>query len=154
MKQSTKFILTFFAGFCTCGISVFIFLYIFISSMVDCVSEHTSSLPSLEATELNKESDDTNKIEMFEKPRNVIAGKSFRVLRVQANGNAIAMVDGIGSENFGLKVLFISNESTSFYDNQKITIPKGKVAKQVGIYRDVPKIDYRETLPIVEIMDK
>lgn len=51
-------------------------------------------------------------------------------------------------------VLFLGNEGTSFYDNQKIEIPKGKVAKQIGNYSYMSQSYNEKTVPIVKIMNE
>lgn len=49
----------------------------------------------------------------------------------------------------GITVLFLADENKSFYDEQKIKVPKGECAVQIGIYKyyDVTN----KTVPIVTI---
>ena len=54
----------------------------------------------------------------------------------------------------GTVVLFVGNESSSFYDNQNIKVPSGKVAKQVGTYSYMTRQEMEKTVPVVEIMDE
>ena len=65
---------------------------------------------------------------MFEKPRGVVPGKSFRVTEVLPNGNALAMGCEEESGNCIPEVLFVGNKSMPYYDGQIISVPKGKVA--------------------------
>ena len=95
-----------------------------------------------------------NDVVMFEKPRGVVPGKVFEVMQVLPDGSALATVDDFGSGNMGTVVLFVGNESSSFYDNQKIKVPSGKVAKQVGTYSYMTRQEMEKTVPVVEIMDE
>ena len=89
---------------------------------------------------------------MFEKPRGIVPGKVFEVMQVLPDGSALAIVDDIESENIGTEVLFVGNDSTSYYDSQKINVPKGKVVKQVGTYSYMTQNEMYKTVPVVEIM--
>ena len=48
-------------------------------------------------------------------------------------------------------VLMLGDENTHFYDEQKITIPNGKCAKQVGTYQYNAKNGVMKTVPVVII---
>lgn len=91
-------------------------------------------------------------IVMFEKPRGIVPGKVFEVMQVLPDGSALATVDDIGSGNLGTIVLFVGDEGTSYYDNQKINVPEGKVVKQVGTYSYMARNEMYKTVPVVEIM--
>ena len=91
---------------------------------------------------------------MFDSPRNAVPGKSFKVVQVLPDGNALASVDNVYDDNFGVVVLFLGDESTSYYDDQKIEIPKGKVAKQIGNYSYMSRMNIEKTVPVVKIMDE
>lgn len=134
MKQRTKFILTYLGGIVT-GV-VLVFALGFFMAM---------SQSKLSAN---------NDVVMFEKPRGVVPGKVFEVMQVLPEGSALATVDDIDSGNMGTVVLFIGNESLSYYDNQKIKVPSGKVAKQVGTYSYMTRQEMEKTVPVVEIMDE
>ena len=127
MKLRTKFILTYVAGIVTGIVSLFV-LGLFME-----MSQATSA-----------SNDD---VVMFEKPRGIVPGKVFEVMQVLPDGSALAIVDDIESENIGTEVLFVGNDSTSYYDGQKINVPSGKVARQIGTYRYMAR-----TVPVVEIM--
>lgn len=134
MKQRTKFILTYLAGIVTGVVLVF-------------------ALGFFMAMSQSKQSAN-NDIVMFEKPRGVVPGKVFEVMQVLPDGSALATVDDFGSGNMGTVVLFVGDESSSFYDNQKIKVPSGKVAKQVGTYSYMTRQEMEKTVPVVEIMDE
>ena len=134
MKQRTKFILTYLGGIVTGVVLVF-------------------ALGFFMAMSQTKQSAN-NDVVMFEKPRGVVPGKVFEVMQVLPDGSALATVDDFGSGNMGTVVLFVGNESSSFYDNQKIKVPSGKVAKQVGTYSYMTRQEMEKTVPVVEIMDE
>lgn len=132
MSMKVKFILTYVAGIVT-GIVLIFAVGLF---MAKSVATSTS----------NKD------VVMFEKPRGVVPGKVFEVMQVLPDGSALATVDDFESDNTGTVVLFVGDESTSYYDSQKINVPKGKVVKQVGTYSYVARNDIYKTVPVVEIM--
>ena len=132
MSMKVKFILTYVAGIVT-GIVLIFAVGLF---MAKSVATSTS----------NKD------VVMFEKPRGVVPGKVFKVMQVLPDGSALAIVDDIESENIGTEVLFVGNDSTSYYDGQKINVPSGKVAKHVGTYSYMIRNVIHKTVPVVEIM--
>ena len=132
MNLKVKFILTYVAGIVT-GIVLIFAVGLF---MAKSVATSTS----------NKD------VVMFEKPRGVVPGKVFEVMQVLPDGSALATVDDFESDNTGTVVLFVGDESTSYYDSQKINVPKGKVVKQVGTYSYVARNDIYKTVPVAEIM--
>lgn len=134
MNDRAKFILTYVAGIVT-GVVLIMAVGFFIAK-----SRATSA-----------SNDD---VVMFEQPRGIVSGEVFEVMQVLPDGSALATVDDVGSENFGTIVLFVGNESTSYYDSQKINVPKGKVVKQVGTYGYMTRNDRHKTVPIVEIMEE
>lgn len=111
MKLKTKFILTYVAGIVTGCIVFFVISCIIVAN--------------------NSSKDD---VVMFDKPRNTVPEKTFKVFQVFSDGSALSSGDDSSGNNLGLDVLFLGDESTSYYDDQKIEIPKGKVARQIGNY--------------------
>ena len=134
MNDRAKFILTYVAGIVT-GVVLIMAVGFFIAK-----SRATSA-----------SNDD---VVMFEQPRGVVPGKVFEVMQVLSDGSALATVDDVESGNLGTVVLFVGDESTSYYDSQKINVPKGKVVKQVGTYGYMTRDDRHKTVPIVEIMEE
>ncbi|MDY5666433.1 MAG: hypothetical protein SPF85_04055 [Alloprevotella sp.] len=132
MNLKVKFILTYVAGIVT-GI-----VLLFVVGFFMAKSQATSA-----------SNDD---VVMFEKPRGIVPCKVFEVMQVLPDGSALATVDDFESGNLGTIVLFVGNKNTSYYDNQKINVPKGKVVKQVGTYSYVARNDIYKTVPVVEIM--
>ena len=133
MESKTKFILTYVAGIVTGCVLLFV---------IGCIINAKNSSAQKED------------IVMFDSPRNAVPGKSFKVVQVLPNGNALAKVDNVYDDNFGIVVLFLGDESTSYYDDQKIEIPKGKVAKQIGNYSYMTRMEIEKTVPVVKIMDE
>lgn len=133
MESKTKFILTYVAGIVTGCVLLFV---------IGCIINAKNSSAQKED------------IVMFDSPRNAVPGKSFKVVQVLPDGNALANVDNVYDDNFGVVVLFLGDESTSYYDNQKIEIPKGKVAKQIGNYSYMSRSYNEKTVPIVKIMNE
>ena len=134
MNDRAKFILTYVAGIVT-GVVLIMAVGFFIAK-----SRATSA-----------SNDD---VVMFEQPRDVVPGKVFEVMQVLSDGSALATVDDVESGNLGTVVLFVGDVSTSYYDSQKINVPKGKVVKHVGTYGYMTRDDRHKTVPIVEIMEE
>ena len=132
MSTRVKFILTYVAGIIT-GIVLLFTVGFFMEK-----SQATSA-----------SNDD---VVMFEKPRGIVPGKVFKVMQVLPDGSALATVDDFESGNLGTIVLFVGDESTSYYDSQKINVPEGKVVKQVGTYSYMARNEMYKTVPVVEIM--
>lgn len=133
MESKTKFILTYVAGIVTGCVLLFV---------IGCI---------INAKNSSAEKED---IVMFDSPRNAVPGKSFKVVQVLPDGNALARIDNVYDDNFGIVVLFLGDESTSYYDDQKIEIPNGKVAKQIGNYSYMSRMNIEKTVPVVKIMDE
>ena len=130
MTQKTKFILTYVAGIVT-GIGLLLIVSF-------CINSFNNSKGS-------------DGVVMFENPGDVVPARTLRVIQVLEENCALAMVDDIESDNIGVIVLLRGGENTSFYDNQKIDIPIGQLARQVGTYTYMSRQDIEKTVPIVVI---
>ena len=129
MKLKTKFILTYVAGIVTGCVLLFVFFFI---------------VGTINSSSANDD------VVMFEKPRNIVPGKSFKIIQVFPNGNALASGDDL--DNLGLAVLVTGDESTSYYDGQIIKIPEGNVVRQIGNYSYIARNRIDKTVPIVNII--
>lgn len=129
METRTKFTLTYLGGIITGIVLTFVFMATF--------QEKTSPLG--------------NDIVMFEKPQREIKVKSFKVIHVLPDGNALANVEDW--DNLGMVVLFLADKGTSYYDNQKIDVPSGKKVMQIGIFKYITLSEMKKTVPIVRILD-
>lgn len=103
----------------------------------------------------NNSSTPDNGITMFEQEGDVISTSTFKVIQV-VDGGALAMeqMDDMFGLPTGLVVLFVDESENSYYDSQSITIPKGKCARQVGIYKYISKESVEKTVPAVAIRKK
>lgn len=115
-------------------------------------AEMSVSEPFSEESDL----EDRGELILFEKEGAVVEGRSFEVFRVLEDGKALAR-EGEYISNFfiatGVEVLFLG-DSLSYYDGQVIKVPKGKYAKQIGIYRYCYVSDRMKTIPVVKIGGK
>ena len=93
-------------------------------------------------------------ITMFEQPGDIIPAKKFEVIQVVPNG-ALATSEetrhGI-SMYTGPVVLFLSDGQNTYYDDEVITVPKGKVVRQIGSYQYETRMGYK-TVPIVKVIE-
>lgn len=97
-----------------------------------------------------------NGLTLFDEPGESISTKSFKVVQVDDDGNALAMEKSGYSENtyLGMVVLFLAEEGKSYYDDQIITIPAGMCARQLGTYRYFSNGGELKTVPAVAIRKK
>ena len=62
-----------------------------------------------------------------------------------------------GNTNYGtysgITCLLINKAGKYYYDEEIVKVPKGKVARQVGIYQYPNKEGMIKTVPIIEIRD-
>lgn len=84
---------------------------------------------------------------------------SFKVFQVLPNGTALARSSERPKVEHGFQfgepvVLFLPEDDTSYYDDQIIICPTGKITRQIGTYRYETKNDFVKTVPIVRFIDK
>ena len=91
---------------------------------------------------------------LFETPGDCISSQPFKVIQVDAYGNALAMEKSGNDIYLGVLVLFLSEENASFYEDQIIKIPAGSCAKQLGTYRYTSNAGSVKTVPAVAIRKK
>lgn len=135
MSNKAKFILTFVEGvvvgvFLTIGLAYFVY--------AKNASGNGNSNPN---------------VELFEKPAQTIPAKEFSVMQVLDDGSALAIVEDLDN-GYGTVVLFQAKEGVSYYDDQKIKVPSGKVAKQVGTFKYETAQHMIKTVPVVEFFSK
>lgn len=134
MNTKVKFILTYVGGIVTGVVLMFVFAFI------------VNSTQQGQANAINRD------VVMFEKPQQVVAASTLKVIQVLPDGSALATVD-IMEDNGGMVVLFLAKDGMSYYDDQKIKVPSDKCLRQVGTYTYESKMGMK-TVPVVEIMDK
>lgn len=96
-----------------------------------------------------------NGITIFENEGESIGTESrYKVIQVVDGGAlAIEIYDEIWMPT-ELAVLFLDEHGNGFYDNQVITVPKGKCLRQLGLYRYINKDNMPKTIPVVAIRNK
>ena len=96
---------------------------------------------------------DMEGVTMFEAPGDVMHTDGFKVFQVVATNGALCKTKEDGYY-LGPVCMLINMDGKYYYDEEIITVPKGKVARQVGIYQYTTRKDFGKTVPIVQIMDK
>ena len=87
-------------------------------------------------------------LSLFEEPGECITKNTITVFQTILQNAALARV----GENYDDQlVLLINYEGLSYYDDQKISLPKGKCARQLGVYSYETKMDFKKTVPVVVI---
>lgn len=100
----------------------------------------------------NSDNPSNDNMIIFEQPQQKIDAKSFEVMQVLPDGNALATVES--NENFGMIVMLLPNKNATYYDNQKIEVPTGKCARQIGTYRYMTRNNIEKTVPIIDIVNE
>ena len=94
---------------------------------------------------------------MFGEPRGCVTSNRLKVEIILDEKYVIALeldsrFDSVDIPT-GLEVVFIDEDNT-YYTDQIVKIPKGKCARQIGVYKSDHYLYDDKTLPIVEIMNK
>mgnify|MGYP000697215852 FL=1 len=100
----------------------------------------------------NSDNPSNDNMIIFEQPQQKIDAKSFEVMQVLPDGNALATVES--NESFGMIVMLLANKNATYYDNQKIEVPTGKCARQIGTYRYMTRNNIEKTVPIIDIVNE
>ena len=93
---------------------------------------------------------------LYEQPAGAIDSYSFQVMQVLPNGNALAGAESptYRASYTGPTVLLLADESSHYYDDQIVKVPKGMSARQVGTYQYETNDGMHKTVPVVRIMKK
>ena len=89
---------------------------------------------------------------IFEQPGQKIELTELKIIQVLNNESALAT--GNDLSNYGTVCLLLPKDGVSYYDDQKITVPSGKFARQIGTYRYISKNDVEKTVPVIDFYDK
>ncbi len=100
----------------------------------------------------NSDNPSNDNMIIFEQPQQKIDAKSFEVLQVLPDGNALATVES--NESFGMIVMLLANKNATYYDDQKIEVSTGKCARQIGTYRYMTRNNIEKTVPIIDIVNE
>ena len=88
---------------------------------------------------------------IYDEPSECVTHKSLKVIQVQDNDAALVIENGLFSVD-NLVMLLINDNGKSYYDGEKISIPRNMCARQVGIYKYVTTNHVNATVPAVRIM--
>jgi len=98
---------------------------------------------------------DNRGITSFEEAGEYVSENSFEVFQVLDSGDALAHeYEGTSDIPTGIIVLFVAQKGKLYYDNQRIKIPSGKCAKQIGVYKYTTNLGFEKTVPVVDICNK
>jgi len=97
---------------------------------------------------LSKESKESNDIVWFSEKGECITKKPLRVFQTLEQSAALAKEKDSYDSTV---VLLVNNEEKSYYDDQVISIPQKKCARQVGIYKYQTRDERWKTVPVVRI---
>ena len=89
---------------------------------------------------------------IFEQPGQKFELTELKIIQVLNNESALAT--GNDLSNYGTVFLLLPKDGVSYYDDQKITVPSGKFARQIGTYRYISKNDVEKTVPVIDFYDK
>lgn len=95
---------------------------------------------------------------MFNQPGKCISEQNFKVFQALSKGYALAIELESGTYSnvesaSGRTVLFYNAEGKEFEDGERIKMPKGKCAREVGTYRYTLSNGNKKEVPVVQIMD-
>ncbi len=90
---------------------------------------------------------------LFEQPGQKIEVAELRIIQVLNNESALATSTDL-SVSYGTVFLLLPKEGISYYDDQKIIVPSGKFARQIGTYRYMSANDVEKTVPVIDFYDK
>lgn len=113
----------------------------------------TSETKVSNVTETKIEEDDG--ITTFKEPGEAVKCKSFKVFQVLADNAALVRGEGDYKGVYtGIIYLLINEKGEYYYDDQIINVPKGSVARQIGIYKYYTNNDMQKTVPMITIMNE
>lgn len=93
-------------------------------------------------------------LELFETVGDVMPSTTYEVLQAFPDGTALAYeCSGPYDIHTGLTVLLIAPQGKQYYDDQKVTAPKGMIFRQVGLYRYESKLG-SNTVPAISLHKK
>lgn len=103
---------------------------------------------------ISQSGDEIPGLTVFEQDGACINAKQIKIFQTLepniALAHALTKPNAIFDENETL-VLIIGDENAHYYDEQKINVPTGKCAKQIGTYQYPTKQDIYKTVPAVKI---
>lgn len=91
---------------------------------------------------------------LFDEPGEIFEEKFFQVFQVLSNNAALVYALSTEFDTFHTTFFIYNREDKFYYDNEMIRVPKGKVARQMGIYQYPGTDSILKTVPIIEIVDE
>lgn len=85
---------------------------------------------------------------VFEEKGACITSNSLKIFQTLEADMALAQFGVFPNETM---LLLMNDEGKTYYDNQRIAIPRGQCARQIGIYQYVTKQNIQKTVPAVII---
>lgn len=132
-----------------CGLLTGVVLTIIVAFIIN-TSQKNSNVVE---TEVQQQEDDG--VKLFEEPGDIMEGNSFKVFQVIATDGALVKgKSGRSDLYYGMVYLLINREGKSYYDDEIVNVPKGKVVRQMGIYHYPTRDGFEKTVPIIEIVDR
>lgn len=145
MSTKVKFILTYLVGVVSGVIFAFVFAVI------------VNALFLVNKSDENNEDNAKSGVVLFDKPKVVIEADVIEIFQVLPDGSALARVgytENGNNDNVGMEMMLHAKDTASYFDRQKIKIPKGKDLRQIGIYKYLEHGIKEKTVPVVAIFDK
>ena len=92
---------------------------------------------------------------MFDKPGQAVEDRAFKVMQVIDDNAALVTARSNAEYDWyhGTLYVMVNSNGEFYYDDQKIKVPRGKVARQVGIYKYTAKSGDYKPVPVIRIMD-
>ena len=78
----------------------------------------------------------------------IITKEQLRIFQILKPNTALVKAGSFPNE---ILMLLVGDDNDLYYDDQKINIPEGKAARQVGIYQYNTKSGEAKTIPAVKI---
>lgn len=88
----------------------------------------------------------------FDEPGDcIVSSGSLEVFQASTGVGALVRIKDASYDD--ITMLLHADDGVVFYDDQVIKIPKGKCARQIGIYKYTNRMGMELTVPIVQIME-
>ncbi len=97
-------------------------------------------------------------ISMFSSPGETLNLRSFEIFQVLPDGSALANSSEKAKSQYPFYsdpvVLFLAEDTVTYYDGQIIEVPSKKVVRQVGTFRYKSKMGMVKTVPVVQLFNR
>lgn len=93
-------------------------------------------------------------ITLFDEPGDVLNYDKYKVFQVLDDNHALVKSNINYSWYDGPIFLLTNDNGKYYYDDEVIKVPKGKVMRQIGIFRYENSLENNKTVAIIKIVDK